>query len=314
MCWEPISQDSLCGESTSICDCNYGEQALNCQYSVVTKKCQGTTEACQQFFLRTGGCLRSNAFYATSGQLCKSPRWDLPQSGNCKVEETIVAVNLEGPGHTDSITGIVFQAESEIKNTEPEGPRNTSFIDEKLFGGNSQDFPLYENYVTGAKTDASSGKCLSYSIPLEKDGVFELTVKTLEPVHFTLGKRVPKLKEYLLKIFFFSWKIFQNIFCPAFQAFNILFNQVPIFAEVDVFKLSGEHGRPVDLIAIVEVAKVSTTLILTGHPDSPIQDAKADLSFCCGECTAHDKEFVVAAFSLVRFVDVTTCKPKADGK
>lgn len=149
------------------------------------------------------------SMFATSGPLCRRPGVYYADGGSvclneealdeCKIEEIVVAVNINGDDLVDE-KGIRFQQERSEMYRDPLGTRmdvvGVCFDERNSDSMKSRTFPLeevtlYSEMIVGTENQRDVGRCISYRIPgnLQKDGKYELGMKFTE-YQFTKSKRV----------------------------------------------------------------------------------------------------------------------------
>lgn len=223
------------------------------------------SDICADLAFTEDECPRPNAFYTNGGEVCKSSSDKSQICPDNREKITIIAVNENGDKLTSS-ENIIYEAGDDV----PFSTTDSTLIDKPdrviLDDGAvpAEDEPLYSTIITGDPEDKENVKCLSYKITIETDGIFELSVKTVEPSYDNIGQR----------------------------KFDVILNGAKIIKEVDIIGLSGGKGVPLEILAILRISNDKTTLTLKGYPDSDIENAEMELSFC--------GEFSLAAFSVVK--------------
>lgn len=209
-----------------------------------------------------------------SGVICKNPVTSEEEQGNCQIKETVIAINLNGDRHLDQ-RGITYVSGKDVAATDPDkilSSGKLEKLDDKDKPVPAGDEVLYTTYISGenAKKDGKR-HCISYRVPIRIDGNFELNIKSVEIRYDSKGQRI----------------------------FNIFFNGQEIMKDIDLIKVSGGKGRPVEIFMPFRVSNNTHILEVNGLPTSQIRHAQADLNFCSGTRENTDGAFITSAFSIV---------------
>lgn len=151
---------------------------------------RGMDMNCDNLHFSDKQCPRENVYYGVdSSTLCYNTQVTTINSSACSKWSTILAVNLNGETFKDA-RGIEYQAGSQVSFKDPARIRKVEGINNSIRGVPKNEQDLYRTFVTAYPEKDPVGKCLSYRIPIQKDGSYELTVKSFENIYDDARKRV----------------------------------------------------------------------------------------------------------------------------
>ncbi len=121
--------------------------------------------------------------------------------GDCSIDYVALAVNLGGGQRFIDSRGIAYQADKEVEYEDKQDIRKVG-TSPKVFGVEPQDVELYKSFIYGATESRGRNRCVVYKVPVCEDGLYELSVKTLDNYHNYKGKRVRTFLNAFYKIRF----------------------------------------------------------------------------------------------------------------
>lgn len=135
-------------------------------------------------------CARPNATYAIGGAICRT-RFRIK---NCEIDYVVFALNLGSANNLIDTQGINYLPENKDVREDVLNIAATEQIElNDVVVNSSQDANLYTTAVVGSGQNCEFllPPCITYRIPeLKFDGLYELSVRTLEPNWTATGYRV----------------------------------------------------------------------------------------------------------------------------
>lgn len=208
-CWKHCRNPCAC-KTAADGKCEYHSSTGNC---LERRDCGNLDLECQ----------RKQSFYSYGGVLCRSKEG---QEDCRKISKRLVAVNVAGESTIDRF-GIVYERESKsiIEDTS-----NTKVNRNEIEKFQGPDKFLYGTVASGQPNGEAKRQCLYYPMRVVENGLFELSVRTMEPDYELTGKRVRLLHmhiNYNFKRFCFKveYEAFYNTslhinFCFLFCSFS----------------------------------------------------------------------------------------------
>lgn len=194
--------------------------------------------------------------------------------GDCQVAKTMLAVNFNGPDHTD-IWGVNFTKDDGTSYEDPSRVvKRFNMHDFKPLGIPEQDLILYDSYIWGSSQGQSEDAKVIFLIPTDGDGLYELKFSFNEPAYKKIGKR----------------------------SFRMIFGGLDIVEHFD-FLAYREPMYAYDLVVPFEVLGDAKEVRMKGRNKMTIKraDKKIPLNFRWGTC-ARDRNWFVQALSVVKLV------------
>lgn len=130
---------------------------------------------------------------ALNGDICYNIKHE-----PCTVAKSILAVNLNGSSHTAS-NGVAYQAGNDVPLHQEIPLIQTGPVPDKecpkVEGIRDQDQPLFEKTAHSfskvlGEDDIKTDNCIGFHVPVEDDGLYEVSILVVEPVYKKPGKRV----------------------------------------------------------------------------------------------------------------------------
>lgn len=105
------------------------------------------------------------------------------ESGDCSVEKTVIALNLNGGTVTDA-WGVTHQSDSSVT------PEDDFGISRPYDIRSVSEDPIFNTGIQAASEMRETGRCLTYKISICEDGLYEFSVKTIEIANVLEGEKV----------------------------------------------------------------------------------------------------------------------------
>lgn len=185
----------------SVTNCGWVDAIDKCdEKHIICKRHQFSRTECIRYgsssLVQVAGQFKKpDIYYVYAGVVCSlHHRWDLlarqqEAAKNCRVEQTILAVNLgRNMAHVDR-HGIRFMAENETLWKDPQGSRITD-VSPHLLGVDKTEQNLYRFHIWGDGSKSKPGSCIEYDVHLYRDGDYELSIKMIDNYWRRSGSRV----------------------------------------------------------------------------------------------------------------------------